>query len=80
MVWNERECYTYPAIKSPDGVIRLVPEIDPDGFNGSRAVVFAAGVTIGAIALIGGVAVVWSCVAARKQAEELDEEMETTRE
>lgn len=42
-------CYTYPAIKSPDGEIRLVPEHDPDFFADETA--FFSFVTFPSIAV-----------------------------
>jgi hypothetical protein len=56
-------CYTYPAIKSLDGSIRLVPEHDPDFFRNEAA--FFSFVTFPSIAVFILIGIAFSCIASR---------------
>lgn len=72
------ECFTYPAFKDPSGVVRLVPEIDPDYSFQDSETSFALSVTIPSILVFIIVGLVWSVVAERKQAGS-DTEMDSAR-
>jgi len=72
-------CNTYPAFKDPSGVVRLVPEIDPDySFNTGEAS-FAIGVTLPAMLGFALFGIVWSVVAEKRQRAQAEAEMNSAR-